>query len=378
MKTSLAIYSPQALSECLSSGAHDFDQLLIHVKGLSRLGTISLEQLSAYQDFPCDICLVWDVLMTEEEFQEKKQIFDKANDLFVSRLAWRVVDMGAIHYLSKHDPIVNFEVDATTGFHNSWALKTLQTFTGPALKKIVLSLELPEAELREIHHDLHTDTEILALGPIPLFYTPRHLLQRFHAHRALGKSEETPHSGFVIEDNSQGTFMWLPKDLFLLDHLDEIANSGVKWVRFDCPLAWAREGAQVVRRFNAGPEDWRAEALLLKKKYAHPTIKGFFKANRTDSLFTKLKNQTLRNKNIGQVGEIIDLEKGRFMVARLKSGVKLGDSLAMQTPEGRVNPLQLRFLRNSLGEELSEAKAGDLVVIPHVSGACVGSVLDRV
>ncbi|MBI2520279.1 MAG: U32 family peptidase [Bdellovibrio sp.] len=377
MKTSLSIYNQQALREYLALGKHEFDQVILHVKGLSRVGSISLEEVASQKNLPASTSLVWDILMPESEFQEKKQLFDMARTRFLHKLNWRVVDMGTIHYLINCSPPVNLEFDATTGFHNKIALTTLQEFVGSPLKKMILSLELPEAELRDIHADLKTPTEILVLGPIPLFYTPRHLLRRFDTDRALGKSEETPHNGFVIEDNIQGTFMWLPKELFLLDHLDEIADTGVEWVRFDCPLIWALEGAKVVRRFNEGQAAWKTEATLLKKKYERPTIKGFFKANRTNALFPKLKNQILRNKNCQWVADVIDLEKDRFMVVQLKREMKLGDTLAMHTPEGRVSPVQVRFLKNSLGHDISEAWPGDVAIIPHVRGACVGSLLGR-
>ena len=383
MKTSLAIYDLQTLRAFIESRTDNFDQVVLHLKDFSRKGTIPFEELATYKNLPMEISVVWDVLMPEEEFIGKKYLFEKAKNLFPPHVRWRVVDMGAIHYLVNHCSPVNLEVDVTTGFHNFLALKALQNFVGPALKKMVLSLELPETELREIHTHLHTPTEILVLGPIPLFYTPRHLLQRYKTNRALGKSEETPHRGFIIEDNNQGTFMWLPKNIFLLDHLDEIASAGVDWVRFDCPLAWALDGVKVIQRFNHGHDhghghdDWKAEALLLKKKYDRPTSKGFFKANRTDSIFPKLKNQILRNKNNNRVADIIDLEKERFMVAHAKLEIKLGDTLAMQTPEGRVKSLQVKFLKNSMGQEITVAKPGEVVLLPHVSGACVGSVLDR-
>ena len=65
------------------------------------------------------------------------------------------------------------------------------------------------------------------------------------------------------------------------------------------------------------------------------------------------------------------------MVAHAKLEIKLGATLAMQTPEGRVKSLQVKFLKNSMGQEITVAKPGEVVLLPHVSGACVGSVLDR-
>ena len=101
---------------------------------------------------------------------------------------------------------------------------------GDQCERLVLSNELSKEKLLEYAHLLNTPIEVLVFGRILLFYSPRLLLsplektelENNHSIEAFGTSEESPHSGFPLIENSHGTFMFNVKDLYLLDHLEEL------------------------------------------------------------------------------------------------------------------------------------------------------------
>jgi hypothetical protein len=50
-------------------------------------------------------------------------------------------------------------------------------------------------------------------------------------------------------------------------------------------------------------------------------MKGFYRANKTDILFTKLKNHRLQDRDETYVGEVIDVLKGEALVLDLKKEI---------------------------------------------------------
>ncbi len=55
-----------------------------------------------------------------------------------------------------------------------------------------------------------------------------------------------------------------------------------------------------------------------KATYPHDTIKGFYKVNKSDALFKKLKNGRIQRKDDDYVGEVLEIKKGSHQVLRLK------------------------------------------------------------
>src|SRR5690606_4501254 len=111
---------------------------------------------------------------------------------------------------------------------------------GARLTRLVLSIELSKESLKNIVPALKTPCELLVLGRILLFHSPRALLAPLAGPvadpawlEAVGASEESPHKGFPLLENKHGTFMFLPKDFCLAEQLPELKELGLEYMRFD-------------------------------------------------------------------------------------------------------------------------------------------------
>ena len=174
----------------------------------------------------------WDILMTQT-------LWDKNLGHLCERLdfscfdAVRVSDPGALQYLREKAPKCRIQLSLEGGNHNWRGIARWMELLGGQLEKIILSIELDRTHLKEYLPKIPVKTEILGLGPIPLYYSPRKLLSNIFStdeatppegHKAWGRSEESIHRGFRLVENRHGTQMFHAKDLNLLGEKDFLEN----------------------------------------------------------------------------------------------------------------------------------------------------------
>lgn len=366
-------------------------EVLISPKLTSRLGELSWEsalelaQKSYERGF--SPVLEWDVLQTQQEFTNTARLLSQ-KDLSIFK-AIRVQGPGALYWVKENLPEHGIQLVLETGNHNLVGLQKWRELAGAKLERLVLSLELSKDKLTRYIEALDTPVEILGLGRILLFYTPRKLLSaqfidhddpetiRYHERPALevaGSSEESPHSGFPIVENQHGTFMFNTKDHGLLENLSELQEMGLAFLRVDLRFAdfslWPLVESFIEKR---DPQTLQE----IKASYPAKTIRGYYNANRTTRLFPKLKNARIQKRDQSFAAEVIDALKEShlgLMVKSPKRPVRRGDLLKLLAPDGREKSLRLTVLRNSLGEEVEEACEGELFFVPWVSGMNVKSM----
>lgn len=365
--------------------------VLIAPKQTSRFGVLSWDQAlelaqKAKQRGVAPV-LEWDVLQTQQDFSRTTQFLSQKN-LSVFK-AVRVQDPGALFWVKENLPEHCIQLVLETGNHNLLGLQKWCELAGPRLERLVLSLELSKDKLARYIQGLDVSVELLGLGRILLFYTPRKLLSaqfidhddpetiRYHDRPSLevaGSSEEGPHSGFPIVENQHGTFMFNTKDHGLLENLSELREMGLSFMRVDLRFA-DFELWPLIERYvqNQRPD------LLKSIKSAYPTktIRGYYNTNRTTRLFPKLKNARIQKRDESYAAEVIDALKEShlgLMAKNPKRSVRKGDLLKLLAPDGREKLLRLSVLRNSVGQEVEEVREGEIFFVPWVSGMNVKSM----
>jgi len=168
--------------------------------------------------------------------------------------------------------------------------------------------------------------------------------------------------------------MFNTKDHGLLENLTELREMGLAFLRVDLRFA----------EFTLWPlieEYMRTQDLeclqKIKTSYPAKTIRGYYNTNRTTRLFPKLKNGRIQKRDQSFAAEVIDALKEShlgLMAKNPKRAIRRGDLLNLLAPDGREKSLRLRVLRNSMGEEIEEAREGELFFVPWVSGMNVKSM----
>lgn len=359
-------------------------ELIVGSTAFSRYSKTSLEEMlsivAVAKKNNFSVVLEWDSLNQEEKFQKVCLEIDRLplHDFKAIRLQ----DPGAAEYVKNKYPWLKIQMILENGNHNLLGLTKWIDYLGPQCERLVLSNELSREMLREYSKVLSTPLEILAFGRILLFYSPRKLLSPLEKHvakekveaiEAFGTSEESPHSGFPLIENIHGTFMFNVKDLYLLDHLQELDELGIHHLRVDLRFddTFSMHAENIFKLFKG---EMAESELNIKKNHPRPLIKGFYNINKTDVLFTKLKNKRTQRLDRNYLGEIVDVERDIQLALMIKvDGVdrsKIGE-IKLVTPEGKEKIVQLPWMRSSLGHDVQSALKNDLVLIPYTNGVTV-------
>lgn len=360
-------------------------EVIIETAMTSRFGDLRWQEALELAHKACEYgfspVLEWDVLQTQQDFNQTIQQLSK-QDLAVFK-AIRVQDPGALNWVNENLPNHGIQLILETGNHNLVGLQKWRELAGPKLERLVLSLELSKDKLAQYIQALDVPVELLGLGRILLFYTPRKLLSsqfvdhddpetiRYHERPALevtGSSEESPHTGFPLIENQHGTFMFNTKDHGLLENMSELEEMGLEFMRVDLRFSdfglWSKLMNYAITRSQDDLQE-------VKSLYPAKMIRGYYNTNRTTRIFPKLKNARIQKRDESFAAEVIDALKDSHLglVAKNpKRPIKRGDKLRMLAPDGREKTMSLKVLHNSLGEELHEVHEGEVFFIPWVGG----------
>jgi putative protease len=380
-----------------------YDEIVISVEGLGRIPNCKESEFLEFAQFVTDklkkkIILEWDALLTEDEFSHSSQIILKLALILSENLktdfSVRVHDKGALFWLLSENQ-TNFalmnapiELLLESGSYNTRATLEWCQMIGKRLSKIILSYHLPLenlVNLTEVIGSKYPEVkfEILVLGKILLFHSPRSLLTPLtHQNEnqtetplvapinAWAKSEESPHKDFLIHENDQGTFMFYPKDLNLLGLEEKLADAHIKWGRIDLrPTS------------NSGLMNALKDFRLMETS---GRFRGFFYQNKTDANFKRLKNQYLNRfeeLESQYLGDIIEVKKSAYSVLRLNDSSKKlrdNDKIVIKNPQGKIIEEHVFKVRNWLGEnelQMDQKRKNNILIFNYIKGISVGSLI---
>jgi putative protease len=353
-------------------------EVILEPKSLSRFGKLSLDEFVVFSDRARDlglrVLLEWDILMTEDVFVAK---VPEVTKLLPFADALRVQDPGALNWAIEHSE-KPLQYIAENGNHNLKALQGWIDLAQGKIERMILSIELPKAAIEEYAQELAVPCELLGLGRILLFYTPRPLLSSLapekFAHNediaALGESEESPHKGFPIVENQHGTFMFHIKEFCLLDFSSELSRLGLAYFRID--QRWGNRIAETLLLVNHFSSE-KFEAF--KNSYPQDLMRGFYLVNKTDVLFPKLKNSRLQKREGDYIGEVLEAEKGGHLAIMVKNprGLKITDQLKIIHPKGEIIEAKIYSLKDLSLDDVREVPAGQVALIQFIGGVWVKS-----
>ena len=371
----------ESIESALLGGDCNKIELILGTRKLSRLGELNDEDIPQAIKF-CQknnipVFLEWDILMTENNFQ---QCISNLNKFDLSAFdAVRVQDIGAYHYLLKHTD-VQVQLILESGNHNLVSILKWEDVAGSRLDRIILGIELPKNIIKKYTSSLKTSCELQVLGKILLFYSPRSLLARpleIGGDQLLAKasSEESPHKGFSVIENSHGTFMFLPKDQFLMDIYSDVSEVGLEYLRFD-------------HRFLEGDVSLNETMKLFltncsslwesfKASYTSRFIRGYFNVNKSDAIFPKLKNYRTLKKSNSYIGKVVDVKKDQYLAISLfknnSKNLQIGDVIEISAPDGKVKKMEVKTIKDISLKHLKKTDGQNIVLIPHVGGISVKS-----
>lgn len=368
------VKSLQQVDLALKYGVKEF---LLAPKLLSRFGNLELRESSEFaksiKEKGGRVILEWDALFCQNQF---KKVLDQLSDFEFSAFdEIKVQDPGVFQWVLDHTELL-IQLNLETGNHNFQAIQNWVNYRRSRISRVILSGELPGKVITEYRKKLDVHFELMGIGRILLFYTPRGLLDPLTAQdqndlEGTASSEESPHSGFQLLQNDHGTFMFNPKDQSLLEQIPQIQEAGVTHLRLDLRFVdFENHFPMVMNSIKS------ADSTQLKENWPVKFFAGFFRVNKTDALFKKLKNRKIVREDENYLGVVLDVIKKETMGIKLKTRdleLSKGDVIEIHTPEGKVKKSLVDQLFNSKGEDIPKAIPGQIVFMKHIGGVSIRS-----
>jgi len=383
MQFNTFVASPVDLERCAQ--APRLQEVLLEPTLLARQGTLTQEQAEQLAATATQAglrpVLVWDVLMSE---QVMVGICEQLQEWELSCFAAvRVCDPGAAYWLQTHYPNLPLQLILETGNHNFEALQGWCEIFAGSLERLVLSIELPEAKLVEYCQTLPVACELLGVGPILLFYSPRSLLAVPLAAdiktdapylEATATFANTPSRPFPALETAHGTFLFLDRDQFILDRLAKLQSAGLHTVRLD--LRHLGQAGNIAVDVDRICREILEDPVSLRDRWPRESRAPFFNANRTTALFPRMQAKHAAYRNQDCLAEVLTGESGKYVVFQTLCPFAADQIQNMVMPTGEIVglPSDLNF-RTLTGEPLSSFEPEQLLVTDWIKKAVPGSFL---
>ncbi len=348
-------------------------EIILEHRTLSRMGRLDTKKLLSLTDAALKLgfspILQWDILLTENNFEKCIKLL---NNLPLSKFAAiRVQDIGAAEWVRNEKSKIPIHFIAETGNHNLKGLLRWQEYFGRQLHRFVLSSELPQSSLIHYCQSLRVPCEILSIGRILLFYTPRKLLSDDKTsknsldfiERILVPSDQQQRQFRTLE-NQHGSFMFHNKDLFLLDFIPELQNIDLKVMRLD--FRHMEMKPEWIKKIDNLKDSFDKQIVKsLKSKWPYNITRGFFSANRSDLAIDRIKNPHRKDHGENLVGCVVEAVKEKHLIILTRKSFHSGKSLLGITPEGRECTISTESIRTTDGQPVNVLESGSLYQIPH-------------
>jgi len=305
-------------------------EILIRTRCFSATGGIRAEEMIPAMDFLSRAgkayTLLWDRYSDDDEISELAELFAR----HAARIpAVRFSDPGVGVQLQQLFPAVNLQFLMWDGHVNAEGVRQWSMII-PGLKRIVLSNQVPLHNVRAIRDSVNLPIEIKVLGRLQLFHSCRRLFpdQDLGIEETMLASEDRPRQLFPVRRSNHGTVLMNDRDIFLLDHLQEIREAGIEY-------GGVEPGTERQYRLLAAVENPEREQNVLREGWHTPLTIGFFHQNRTDELMGDLTNAFLKAERDNTIATVLSSLKYDHTVIQLHQAVDLPCEVSFMTPESK-------------------------------------------
>ncbi len=367
-----------------ASQALNLSEVLIEPTLLARQGRLTQDQAQTLareaKQLNLRSVLVWDILMPERVLQG---VGDRLLSWNLSDFAAiRVCDVGVGQWLQTHLPQMPLQLIVDQGNHNLRGLQGWCEVFQSTLERLILSIELPETKLIEYAQALPVACEVLGVGQILLFYSPRSLLANHVSPedeetgfiRTSLQTEEHGDRQFPTLETLHGTMMFLDKDQFILDQLEKLDASGFHTVCLD--LRHLGNDGHVALAVDQICDQIEHDPVALKQSWPRLARSPFFRANRTTTLFPRLKSKLLPLRDETCLAQCIGSQKGEYGIFRTLRSFERSQAQQLILPSGEALPIPegLTFL-NLLGDELGTCGAEETITMDWMRKLASGAII---
>lgn len=289
-----------------------------------------------------------------------------------------ISDLGIFSFVHEHFPNLEIHVSTQANTTNAYAAKMWKKL---GASRVVLARELDIKEIQNISKE-NPDIELEAFvhGAMCISYSGRCLLSNYLTNRDSNHGEcvqacrwkysvteeSRPDDKFDLEEDERGTYIFNSKDLCLIDHLDEIIDSGIYSLKVEGRMKSSYYVATVINAYRRAL-DYLMDCKRQGKTYKTPDFlreeleKASHRKYTTGFMFSDGKptqnyESSIQEQNSKFMAIVLEKQDGKILVEQRNKFV-VGDTLEILSPSDEFNKtLKIEKMTDENGSELIEAK----------------------
>lgn len=275
-----------------------------------------------------------------------------------------IQDFGLFHYVRQCYPDFDVHCSTQMHIHNLAGVKFMQT-QGAA--RVVMARETPIEVIAEAVKT-GMEIEVFAYGAICISYSGQCLMSSALKNRSANKGmcAQCCRLRYFREDGTpfeEGEYILSPKDLNVLDRLEELMDAGVSSLKIEGRMKRPEYVWLVVKTFREAIDAIAAgKEYRLSEKRKKDLLLMFNRGFSQGHLFHNSVKQRMswyRPNHMGvTIGTVVRYEKGRVLV-KLEDRLNQNDGLRILNDSGDIGLTAVKIEKN--GRLVNAADAGDTV-----------------
>lgn len=247
-------------------------------------------------------------------------------------------------------------------------------------KRVVSARELSLKEISEIRKHIPEEMEIESFihGAMCISYSGRCLLSNYLAGRDANQGacthpcrwkysiveEKRPGEYMPVFENERGTYIFNSKDLCMIEHMDDIINSGIDSLKIEGRMKTALYVATVARTYRKAiddymesPEKYQANMPWYQEQISNCTYRqfttGFFYGKPDEN--TQIYDNNTYQKEYTYLGfaEAVD-ERGYAQITQ-RNKFSVGETIEIMKPDGQNVAVTVKGIYDEEGNSMESA-----------------------
>ena len=288
-----------------------------------------------------------------------------------------IADPGIYMYAKEICPEIERHISTQA---NNTNYETYRFWYNLGAKRVVTARELSLAEIREIREHIPDDMEIETFvhGAMCISYSGRCLLSNYLAGRDANQGacthpcrwkysiveEKRPGEYMPVFENERGTYIFNSKDLCMIEHIDDIVNSGIDSLKIEGRMKTALYVATVARTYRKAiddymesPEKYQANMPWYQEQISNCTYRqfttGFFYGKPDEN--TQIYDNNTYQKEYTYLGFAEAVDDRGFAQITQRNKFSAGETIEIMKPDGQNRSVTVKGIYDEEGNPMESA-----------------------
>lgn len=288
-----------------------------------------------------------------------------------------IADPGIYMYAKEICPEIERHISTQA---NNTNYETYRFWYNLGAKRVVTARELSLAEIKEIREHIPEDMEIETFihGAMCISYSGRCLLSNYLAGRDANQGacthpcrwkysiveEKRPGEYMPVFENERGTYIFNSKDLCMIEHMDDIINSGIDSLKIEGRMKTALYVATVARTYRKAiddymesPEKYQANMPWYQEQISNCTYRqfttGFFYGKPDEN--TQIYDNNTYQKEYTYLGFAEAVDEHGYAQITQRNKFSVGETIEIMKPDGQNVAVTVKGIYDEEGNSMESA-----------------------